>query len=271
MPRARKNSGVAPVGATPSALIARTLPMRGSKISAWVSPPQRSVSHIVAAAASIAQAASTALPPFANVSAPAVAASGLPVMATQCLPCSAGLMRLARFLRAERSLHEGRGEDREQPRTAGRPAALRRRGGCLDHEPSVAPGRRRSPGEVHVSRARTPRPEIVRPRRRSPVECVVPPSRFALEVSRACPRAHRSFRGAFERVRADGRDAARASPAARDARRVLGPREAARARQTAARGDRERRDRAAWCSGGRPAAARRRSRGCSRTTPTKSS
>ena len=40
MPRERKNSGVAPVGATPSALMARTVPLRGSKISAWVSPPQ---------------------------------------------------------------------------------------------------------------------------------------------------------------------------------------------------------------------------------------
>ena len=63
--------------------MARTSPLRGSKISACVSPPQESVSHIVAAAASMAQAASTALPPRAKVSAPAVAASGLPAIATQ--------------------------------------------------------------------------------------------------------------------------------------------------------------------------------------------
>jgi hypothetical protein len=41
-------------------------------------------------AASIAQAASTALPPRVKVMAPAVAASGLPVTATQCLPCNTG-------------------------------------------------------------------------------------------------------------------------------------------------------------------------------------
>src|SRR3990167_6701498 len=61
-------------------------------MSAWVSPPQLSVSHIVAAAASIAHAASTALPPLLKVSAPALAASGLPVIATQWLPCSGGLL-----------------------------------------------------------------------------------------------------------------------------------------------------------------------------------
>lgn len=55
-----------------------------------VSPPQPSVSHIVQVAASIAAAASTALPPFAKIMAPAVAASGLPVIATQCRPCSTG-------------------------------------------------------------------------------------------------------------------------------------------------------------------------------------
>ena len=38
---------------------------------------------MVHAAASMAHAASTALPPFANTSAPAVAARGLPVIATQ--------------------------------------------------------------------------------------------------------------------------------------------------------------------------------------------
>src|SRR5206468_3808694 len=38
----------------------------------------------------MAQAASTALPPFWKIIAPAVAPSGLPVMATQCRPCSGG-------------------------------------------------------------------------------------------------------------------------------------------------------------------------------------
>ena len=55
----------------------------GCQISAWVSPPQPSVSHIVQTAASIAAVASTALPPLANISAPAVAPSGLPVIAIQ--------------------------------------------------------------------------------------------------------------------------------------------------------------------------------------------
>src|SRR5918993_3850850 len=64
-------------------------------MSACVSPPQPSVSHIVEVAAIIAQAASTALPPFMKVAAPAVAASGLPVTATQFCPCSAGLTDLA--------------------------------------------------------------------------------------------------------------------------------------------------------------------------------
>ena len=64
MPRPWKNSGVAPVGATPSALTAMTLPVFGLKISACVSPPHESVSNIVVVAASIAHAASTALPPF---------------------------------------------------------------------------------------------------------------------------------------------------------------------------------------------------------------
>jgi hypothetical protein len=62
---------------------ARTEPLRGSKISACVSPPHDMVSHIVADAASIVQAASTALPPRENVSAPAVAARGLPAIAIQ--------------------------------------------------------------------------------------------------------------------------------------------------------------------------------------------
>src|SRR6185295_1694063 len=60
-------------------------------MSACVSPPQLSVSHIVEVAAIIAQAASTALPPLMNVAAPAVAARGLPVTATQFWPCRGGL------------------------------------------------------------------------------------------------------------------------------------------------------------------------------------
>src|SRR6266496_3629131 len=59
-------------------------------MSAWVSPPQESTSHMVVTAASMAHAASTGLPPFWKIMAPAVAASGLPVMATQWRPCSAG-------------------------------------------------------------------------------------------------------------------------------------------------------------------------------------
>ncbi len=86
MPLARKNSGVAPVGATPSALMPVTLPVWGSNTSACTSPPQLKVSNMVAVAAIIAQAASTALPPRSNIMAPAVAASGLPVMAIQCRP-----------------------------------------------------------------------------------------------------------------------------------------------------------------------------------------
>jgi hypothetical protein len=43
----------------------------------------RMVSHIVADAASIVHAASTALPPRENASAPAVAAKGLPAIAIQ--------------------------------------------------------------------------------------------------------------------------------------------------------------------------------------------
>ena len=86
-----KNAGVAPVGATPSAFTPMTLPVFGLYTSACVSPPQLSVSHMVVVAASIAQAESTALPPFWNIIAPAVAASGLPVMATQWRPCRTGL------------------------------------------------------------------------------------------------------------------------------------------------------------------------------------
>src|SRR5690606_30488134 len=59
-------------------------------MSACVSPPQLSTSHIVQVAANMAQAASTALPPRSKISAPAVAASGLPVTAIQCLPCKGG-------------------------------------------------------------------------------------------------------------------------------------------------------------------------------------
>src|SRR4051794_9497632 len=64
-------------------------------MSACVSPPQLSVSHIVEVAAIIAHAASTALPPLMKVAAPAVAARGLPVTATQFWPCSGGLTVLA--------------------------------------------------------------------------------------------------------------------------------------------------------------------------------
>ena len=59
-------------------------------MSAWVSPPQESVSHMVEVAAIMAHAASTALPPRSKIMAPAVAASGLPVTAIQCAPWSAG-------------------------------------------------------------------------------------------------------------------------------------------------------------------------------------
>ncbi len=45
---------------------------------------------MVDVAAIMAQAASTAFPPFWKVMAPAVAASGLPVMATHFLPCRIG-------------------------------------------------------------------------------------------------------------------------------------------------------------------------------------
>src|SRR3954452_5029188 len=78
-----KNSGVAPVGATPRASTAITLCVFGFQIRTWVSPPQLRVSHMVQAAASMAAVASTALPPFWNIIVPAVAASGLPVMASQ--------------------------------------------------------------------------------------------------------------------------------------------------------------------------------------------
>src|SRR5438105_1222282 len=60
-------------------------------MSACGSPPQLTSSYIVQTAASMAQAASTALPPRSNMRAPAVAPSGLPVMATQWRPCKTGL------------------------------------------------------------------------------------------------------------------------------------------------------------------------------------
>jgi hypothetical protein len=59
---------------------------------AVVSPPHDSVSHIVHAAAVIATAASTALPPFAKIIAPAVAASGFPVTPIQCDAGNGGLL-----------------------------------------------------------------------------------------------------------------------------------------------------------------------------------
>src|SRR5512137_1971297 len=64
-------------------------------MSACVSPPQCSTSHIVEVAAIMAQAASTALPPRSKILAPAVAPSGLPVIAIQCRPCSGGFWVLA--------------------------------------------------------------------------------------------------------------------------------------------------------------------------------
>src|SRR6266540_6581722 len=60
-------------------------------MSACVSPPQLTSSYIVQTTASMAQAASMALPPRSKVRAPAIAPSGLPVMAIQCRPCSGGL------------------------------------------------------------------------------------------------------------------------------------------------------------------------------------
>jgi hypothetical protein len=53
-------------------------------------------SNITHPAASMAQVASTALPPRSNIFAPAVADSGLPVIAIQCRPCSGGLWVCAR-------------------------------------------------------------------------------------------------------------------------------------------------------------------------------
>ena len=60
----------------------------GLKTRAWVSPPQPRVSHIVEVAASIAQAASTALPPRSNIIAPGggperLARDGHPVTAVE--------------------------------------------------------------------------------------------------------------------------------------------------------------------------------------------
>src|SRR5712692_6173473 len=68
-------------------------------MSACVSPPQDSVSHIVQVAAIIAAAASTAFPPFWKIIAPAVAASGLPVIASHFFAWSGGLFVAAEELR----------------------------------------------------------------------------------------------------------------------------------------------------------------------------
>src|ERR1700736_5462063 len=65
-------------------------------MSACVSPPHARVSHIVQVAAIIAQAASTALPPFWKIIAPAVAASGLPVIASHFFAWRGGLFVEAR-------------------------------------------------------------------------------------------------------------------------------------------------------------------------------
>src|SRR5436853_7894666 len=70
---------------------------------AWVSPPQLRVSHMVQVAASIAQAASTALPPFWKIIAPAVAARGLPVIASHFFACRGGLLVAARVMRDRRA------------------------------------------------------------------------------------------------------------------------------------------------------------------------
>src|SRR3972149_1212203 len=64
---------------------------------------------MVAAAASIAAAASTALPPFWYIMGPAVAALGFPVMAVQCFPWGTGF-----FVRwvAARTARDTRARDR---------------------------------------------------------------------------------------------------------------------------------------------------------------
>ena len=46
---------------------------------------------MVAVEATIAQAASTALPPLLKIIAPDVAPNGFPVIAIQCFPCRIGL------------------------------------------------------------------------------------------------------------------------------------------------------------------------------------
>src|SRR5947199_7879589 len=92
MPLPWKNSGVAPVGATPRASRAITLCVLGFQSRTWVSPPQLRVSHMVQAAASMAAVASTAFPPFWYIIAPAVAARGLPVMASQWRAWRTGLL-----------------------------------------------------------------------------------------------------------------------------------------------------------------------------------
>src|SRR5512140_686057 len=65
-------------------------------MSACVSPPQDSVSHIVQVAAIIAAAASTAFPPFWKIIAPAVAPSGLTVTASHFFAWRGGLFVAAR-------------------------------------------------------------------------------------------------------------------------------------------------------------------------------
>ena len=60
-------------------------------ISGYVGSRYRRINRgIQTGVASMAQAASTALPPLANTMAPACAAKGFPVMAIQCFPCSGG-------------------------------------------------------------------------------------------------------------------------------------------------------------------------------------
>ena len=118
MPRPRKNSGVAPVGAVPRALMAITFFSSGCQMSACVSPPQASVSHIVQVAASIAHAASTALPPRSKIFAPAVAPSGLPVIASQWRAWSGGLAVAAPGARC------GTSERRMAARTTGTMGAM---------------------------------------------------------------------------------------------------------------------------------------------------
>ncbi|MNI72239.1 hypothetical protein D3C73_1281680 [compost metagenome] len=75
-------------------------------MSACVSPPQLSVSHMVQVAASMAQAASTALPPCWKIIDPAVAAIGFPVMAIQLLPYNMGFWVCWAMVRAVTMPHK---------------------------------------------------------------------------------------------------------------------------------------------------------------------